>query len=114
MKLKMMWFLFSIKLCVLAKVPIFSSPEFLKLKNGDYLGVDSQFVSGNGKAYSTQGFASPEWADWDNDGLKDLIVGQFNDSKIKFFKNIGTSSNPVFEFPINLESDGAIIKNYYG
>jgi FG-GAP-like repeat len=35
------------------------------------------------------GYAAPCWADMDGDGKKDLIVGQFNQGKIRIFKNLG-------------------------
>ena len=35
------------------------------------------------------GYAAPCWADVDGDGKKDLLVGQFNQGKIRFFKNLG-------------------------
>jgi hypothetical protein len=35
------------------------------------------------------GYAAPCWADIDGDGNKDLLVGQFNDGKIRVFKNLG-------------------------
>ncbi len=35
------------------------------------------------------GYAAPCWADVDNDGKKDLLVGQFSQGKIRVFKNLG-------------------------
>ena len=35
------------------------------------------------------GWAAPCWADIDADGKKDLLVGQFNQGKIRVFKNLG-------------------------
>lgn len=35
------------------------------------------------------GYAAPCWADVDGDGKKDLLVGQFNQGKIKVYKNPG-------------------------
>jgi hypothetical protein len=35
------------------------------------------------------GYAAPCWADIDGDGEKDLLVGQFNQGKIRVFKNLG-------------------------
>lgn len=35
------------------------------------------------------GYAAPCWADIDNDGTKDLLVGQFRGGKIRVFKNLG-------------------------
>ena len=35
------------------------------------------------------GWACPCWADLDGDGKKDLLVGQFSQGKIRFYKNLG-------------------------
>ena len=35
------------------------------------------------------GYAAPCWADIDADGIKDLLVGQFNQGKIKVYKHEG-------------------------
>jgi len=35
------------------------------------------------------GYACPSWADMDGDGVKDLLVGQFKDGKIRVFMNQG-------------------------
>ena len=35
------------------------------------------------------GYAAPCWADIDDDGKKDLLVGQFRGGKIRVYKNLG-------------------------
>jgi hypothetical protein len=42
------------------------------------------------------GYACPSWADWDGDGTKDLLVGQFAKGKIQFFKNDAGDGPPKF------------------
>ena len=43
------------------------------------------------------GYACPTMADVEGDGLDDLVVGQFNDGKLRFFKNMAASeSSPEF------------------
>jgi hypothetical protein len=36
------------------------------------------------------GYAAPCWADIDGDGTKELLVGQFNQGKIRVFKHLGS------------------------
>jgi len=40
-------------------------------------------------------------ADWDGDGLKDLLIG--HKSTIVFYKNAGTKSKPVFKAPVTID-----------
>jgi hypothetical protein len=50
------------------------------------------------------GYAAPAWADMDNDGQKDLLVGQFNGGKIRVFKNLGAGKLAPGEW---LQAEGA-------
>jgi hypothetical protein len=51
------------------------------------------------------GYAAPCWADLDGDGKKDLLVGQFNQGKIRVFKNLGGLE---FAKGVCLEADGQV------
>ncbi len=42
------------------------------------------------------GHAAPNVMDWDGDGVRDLIVGQFDGGKLRIYKNYGTDRKPVF------------------
>ena len=50
-------------------------------------------VQGGDQAIKVEapGYASPCFADVDGDGKKDLLVGQFADGKIKFYKGLDGS-----------------------
>jgi hypothetical protein len=51
------------------------------------------------------GWACPCWADIDGDGKKDLLVGQFNQGKIRVYKNLGDGKLASGEW---LKADGAV------
>lgn len=59
-------------------------------------------------------YASPCVVDWDGDGLKDLITGQFSYGRIRFYKNEGTNENPIFNTFSYLQADGTLISMGYG
>jgi hypothetical protein len=60
------------------------------------------------------GHADPCVMDWDYDGLKDLLLGEFTYGRIRFYKNVNSNSNPVFNSFSYLEADGATIQLPYG
>jgi hypothetical protein len=43
------------------------------------------------------GHAAPFHADFDGDGARDLLVGQFGDGKLRVYRNVGTDSEPRFD-----------------
>lgn len=72
--------------------PQFEAP--VRLKAGDdYVRVEQP------------GFAYPCWHDVDNDGKKDLVVGQFMKGKMKVYKNQGGGKLAAGEW---LKAEGAI------
>ena len=46
--------------------------------------------------------------DWNEDGLKDLIVGE-NNGQVRYFRNIGTAGNPVLTYEGTLMVGGSAI-----
>ena len=43
------------------------------------------------------GHAAPFMSDWDGDGVRDLLVGQFGDGILWIYRNAGTNQMPKFE-----------------
>jgi hypothetical protein len=43
------------------------------------------------------GHLVPAVFDWDHDGKKDLILGQFKGGKIRLYRNAGSDEKPVFK-----------------
>jgi hypothetical protein len=51
------------------------------------------------------GYAAPCWADLDGDGKKELLVGQFNQGKIRVFKHLGAAKFVAGDW---LQADGRV------
>jgi FG-GAP-like repeat len=51
------------------------------------------------------GYAAPCWADIDGDGKKDLLVGQFNQGKIRVYRNLGDGKLAAGDW---LKAEGAV------
>ena len=55
-------------------------------------------VEAGGKAIDVEGGNSaPAWFDADGDGLSDLLVGQFEEGRVRLYKNRGERGAPRFE-----------------
>lgn len=59
-------------------------------------------------------YAAPCIVDWDGDGLKDLIAGEFWYGNVRFYQNEGSNEVPVFNSFSYLEADSIIITMTYG
>ena len=55
------------------------------------------------------GHLVPVVTDWNEDGKKDLLIGQFSGGKIGLYLNTGTDSAPELKFQKYLEAGGAEI-----
>lgn len=55
------------------------------------------------------GHSGPLYADYDGDGLSDLLVGNFA-GHIQLYKNVGTKEAPEFESKGLLEAEGEVVK----
>lgn len=69
-------------------VPLFAEPP--ELSEGIRIEADG------GPIDVKVGHLVPVVADWDGDGKKDLLVGQFMEGKIRFYRNVGEDASPKF------------------
>ncbi len=53
------------------------------------------------------GHAAPWVADFDGDGLRDLLVGQFGNGKLRLYRNRGTEKAPEFSTFAWFQAGGA-------
>jgi hypothetical protein len=57
------------------------------------------------------GYSVPSYVDWNNDGKKDLVVGEggggYSDGKVRVYVNNGTASDPQFSSYSYAQSDGS-------
>jgi len=84
----------------------FPELEFTRIKGAPMLSKPI-LVTGTNKPILSEGhgLAAPAFWDWDGDGLKDLLIGEFGSGVekgryignfIRVYKNIGTETNPEF------------------
>jgi hypothetical protein len=60
------------------------------------------------------GNASPFMVDWDGDSKQDLLLGQYDGGKVRFYTNTGAHYAPTFGNFVYLQADGIDIQVSYG
>ena len=72
------------------------------------------YIQDGGSPLAVETMSAPTVVDWNNNGKKDLVVGQFTSGKIKAFLNQGTDEAPVFNGGFFVQSEGIDITTSYG
>ena len=72
------------------------------------------YVEASGAPIVVSAHANPCVVDWDGDGVKDLLVGEFTNGVIRFYSNDGSNSAPHFTTFTYLQSGGVMIQLPYG
>lgn len=73
--------------------PVWNTPVFLKANGKPIRIMAGENGSIQGPAEKKWGYTTLSVADWDHDGLKDIIVNSIL-GKVIWYKNVGTLSNP--------------------
>lgn len=84
-----------------AQTPVFDAPVAIEA-NGSPINVG---YGGN---------ASPFVVDWNGDGKQDLLLGQFDGGRVRYYENIGDDFAPAFGDSAFVQADGADITLSYG
>jgi hypothetical protein len=61
------------------------------------LGSPVKVLDGTAPIDVEVGHATPNLLDWDGDGKRDLLVGQFGGGKVRVYRNVGTDAAPAFK-----------------
>ena len=94
--MKTHFLLSTIALCLV----LLCSPLFAQFKEGVKLEANGQPID------AEIGHFVPAVVDWNSDGKKDLIIGQFKEGKIQLFLNYGSDSAPLFKDSQYLQAGG--------
>jgi WD40 repeat protein len=68
-----------------------------------------EIVEANGVAIQVPGYSVPSFEDWNNDGLRDLIIGEGGggiSGKVRVYLNVGTEAQPQFKDYFYAKSNG--------
>lgn len=69
-----------------------------------------EVLQADGNDITVLGYSVPSFEDWNNDGLRDLIVGEGGNNypgKIRVYLNVGIESDPCFANYFYAQADGA-------
>lgn len=69
-----------------------------------------EIVLADGTDIQVPGYSVPSLVDWNNDDLKDLVIGEgggFGDARVRIYLNVGTEADPQFSDHFYAQSNGA-------
>lgn len=97
-----MRFLTIIMICALTVFVYAQKPTFFRAES----------LKASGTPIDVTYYGSPFAYDWNGDGKKDLVTGQFSYGYVRFYPNTGTNNNPSFTSFSYLQAGGSNISVY--
>lgn len=67
------------------------------VRNGPVEFTYSGILECAGERIDVGSYAAPLMADWNGDGLPDLLCGQFDHGRIRYYPNVGSPGSPLFQ-----------------
>jgi hypothetical protein len=80
------------------------------LAGGGELAAPVRLLADGAPIDTDVGHAAPYLYDWDKDGVRDLLVGQFGEGKLRIYRNTGTEKEPRYGELTWFETGGAVVK----
>jgi hypothetical protein len=94
---------------------LLSVPVLASLLYGEtILFGDPTFIEVNGHRLQAGYYSAPLVTDWNCDGKPDLLVGQYEDGRIRFYPNEGEPGAPLFTTYQYLLDDGVPLSVPWG
>jgi hypothetical protein len=75
---------------------VFAAPPTLPLAGDLAIPIQIQ-AGGRPLDVEREGHSAPEVGDFDADGVRDLLVGQYHEGRLRIYRNVGTNAEPKFE-----------------
>ncbi len=73
------------------------APAEKSFAGGDIFETPVRLEAGGEFIDTDTGHAAPYLYDWDGDGVRDLLVGQFGGGKLRIYRNGGTNAAPAYQ-----------------
>jgi hypothetical protein len=73
------------------------SPAPGALAGGDTFEAPTRIQAGGEYIDTDVGHAAPYLYDWNGDGVRDLLVGQFGEGKLRIYINGGSNDDPAYQ-----------------
>ena len=94
---------------IIAALAIVAAPQ-----GADSLQKPFVVMAGNDPINVDTGHAAPYVVDWNKDGKKDLLVGQFDGGKMRIYLNRGSNNKPSFKDFTYFQAGGELATVDYG